>query len=171
MYECMLSCFSFVWFFSTLRTVTCQAPLTMGFSRQEYWSGLPCLPPGDFPNLGIEPESLVSPALAGRFFTSSATFPGSLWHSLACSSITPMSAFVVIWHSPWLSLHVAIFSQGHQLYWARSPLYFSMTSSQRITSATMLFPNKVTFWGLGGYDYIHFLRGHNLTSHDFPRQV
>lgn len=99
-------------------------------------------------------------------------FTGNLWHSLACSSITPTSAFVVTWHSPWLSLHVAIFSQGHQLYWARSPLYFSMTSSQRITSATMLFPNKVTFWGLAGYDFnIHFLRGHNLTSHDFPRQV
>ena len=43
-----------------------QAPLSMGFCRQEYWSGLPCPPPGDFPNLGIEP---VSPALAGGFFT------------------------------------------------------------------------------------------------------
>ena len=39
----------------------------MGFSTQEYWSGLPCLPPGDFPERGIEPTSLVSPALAGRF--------------------------------------------------------------------------------------------------------
>ena len=41
----------------------------MGFSRQEYWSGLPCLPPGDLPDPEIEPESLMSPALAGRFFT------------------------------------------------------------------------------------------------------
>ena len=45
-----------------------------GFSRQEYWSGLPFPPPGDLPDLGIEPKSLMSPALAGRFFTSSATF-------------------------------------------------------------------------------------------------
>ena len=44
-----------------------------GFSRQEYWSELPCSPPGDLPNLRIEPESLISPALASRFFTTSAT--------------------------------------------------------------------------------------------------
>ena len=43
----------------------------MGFSRQEYWSGLPCPPPGDLPNLGIKLASLRSPALAGRFFTTS----------------------------------------------------------------------------------------------------
>ena len=53
----------------TLRTVACQAPLSMGFSRQEYWSALPCLPPRDLPEPGIEPKSLTSPALAGRFFT------------------------------------------------------------------------------------------------------
>jgi len=46
----------------------------MGFSRQEYWSGLPCLPPGDLPDPGIEPGSLVSPVLAGGFFTTSATW-------------------------------------------------------------------------------------------------
>ena len=51
-----------------------QAPLLMGFSRQEYWSGLPCPPPGDLPNPGIEPASLTSPALAGGFFTTSATW-------------------------------------------------------------------------------------------------
>ena len=42
-----------------------------GFSRQEYWSGLPCPPPGDLPNLGSKPTSLMSPALTGRFFTTS----------------------------------------------------------------------------------------------------
>ena len=46
-----------------------QAPLSMGFSRQECWSRVPCPPPGDLPNLEIEPASLTSPALAGRFFT------------------------------------------------------------------------------------------------------
>ena len=45
----------------------------MVFSRQEYWSGLPGPSPGDLPNPGIEPASLMSPALAGRFFTTSAT--------------------------------------------------------------------------------------------------
>ena len=51
-----------------------QAPLSMGFSREEYWSGLPCLPPEDHPDTGIKPASLVPPALAGRFFTTSATW-------------------------------------------------------------------------------------------------
>ena len=46
-----------------------QSPLSMGVSRQEYWSGLPCPPPGDLPGPGIEPVSLVAPALAGGFFT------------------------------------------------------------------------------------------------------
>ena len=57
--------------FGTLWTIAHQAPLFMGFTRQEYWSGFPCPPPVDFPNLGIEPTSLMSPALAGRFFTTS----------------------------------------------------------------------------------------------------
>ena len=48
--------------------------LSMGFSRQEYWNGLPCPPPGDLPDLGIEPGSLLSSALAGGFFTTSATW-------------------------------------------------------------------------------------------------
>ena len=56
--------------------IACQAPLSMGFSRQEYRSGLPCLPPEDLPDPGIEPVSLVSPTLAGRFFTTSAIWEG-----------------------------------------------------------------------------------------------
>ena len=55
-------------------TVAHQAPLSMGFSRQEYWSELPLAPPGDLPNPGMEPTSLLSPALAGGFFTTSATW-------------------------------------------------------------------------------------------------
>ena len=50
------------------------ATLSMGFSRQEYWSGLPFPSPEDFPDPGIEPMSLESPALAGGFFTTSATW-------------------------------------------------------------------------------------------------
>ena len=70
----MLSCFSHVGLFATPWTVARQVPLSMGFSRQEYWSGLLCPPPGDLPNPGFEPTSLTSPALADRFFTTSATW-------------------------------------------------------------------------------------------------
>ena len=69
----MLSHFSHIQLFVTLWTIAQQAPLSMGFSRQEYWSGLPCPPPGDLPDPGIEPASLMSPGFAGGFFTTSAT--------------------------------------------------------------------------------------------------
>ena len=55
--------------FATSWAVARQAPLSMGFPRQECWSGMPFPPPGDLPNPGIEPESPVAPALAGRFLT------------------------------------------------------------------------------------------------------
>ena len=58
----------------TLWTVACQAPLSMVFPRHEYWSGLPCSSPGDFPNSALEPTSLMFPALAVGFFTTSATW-------------------------------------------------------------------------------------------------
>ena len=70
----VLSHFSRVQLFVTPWTVARQAPLSMGFPRQEYWSGLLFPPPGDLPDPGIEPSSLMSPALAGRFFTTSATW-------------------------------------------------------------------------------------------------
>ena len=58
MCECVLSRFSHIQLFATLWTVAHQAPLSMGFSRQEYWSGLPCPPPGDLLNPGIKAVSL-----------------------------------------------------------------------------------------------------------------
>ena len=67
----MLSYFSHVQLFVNLWTVTHQVPLSIGFSRQEYWSGLPCPPLGDLPNSGTEPKSLIFPALEGRFVTTS----------------------------------------------------------------------------------------------------
>ena len=57
-----------------LWTMTCQDPLSMGFSRQEHWSGLTCPPPEDLSDPGIEPASLMSPALSARFLTISATW-------------------------------------------------------------------------------------------------
>ena len=74
MHVCMLSYFSCVQLCATLWTVAHQTPLSMGFSKHEYWSGLPCSPPGDLPNPGIKSASLMSPALAGRFFTTSTTW-------------------------------------------------------------------------------------------------
>ena len=73
-YVCMYSRFSHVQLFATLQTVTYQASLSMGFSRLEHWKGLPCPPLGHLPNPGIEPVSVTSPALAGQFFTTSATW-------------------------------------------------------------------------------------------------
>ena len=55
--------------FATPWTIACQTPLFMGFSQQEYWSGLSFPSAGDHPHAGIKPKSLASPALAGRFFT------------------------------------------------------------------------------------------------------
>ena len=63
----MLSC---VRLFATPRTVACQAPLSMGFSKRDYWSGLPFPPPGDLPHPGIK---LASPVSAGGFFTTEPT--------------------------------------------------------------------------------------------------
>ena len=64
---------SHVQLFATLKTVACQALMSLGFSSQEYWSELPCPPPGYLPDPGIQPTSFMSPALVGRFFTTSNT--------------------------------------------------------------------------------------------------
>ena len=80
----MLSCFSCVQLCVTPWTVAHQAPLSMGFSRQECWSGFPMPPPGALPDPGMEPTSLMSPVLADGFFTTSAT-----WEALANSISVP----------------------------------------------------------------------------------
>ena len=77
-----LSHFSSDRLFVTVWTVARQAPLSMGFSRQEYWSGLPRPPPADLPDPGIKPPSLTSRALAGGFFT---------------TIITPKLTYLVLW--------------------------------------------------------------------------
>ena len=69
----MLSHFSRVQLLVTIWTIALQALLSKGFSKQEYWSGLPCPPLGDLADTGIEPVSLTSTALIGRFFTTSAS--------------------------------------------------------------------------------------------------
>ena len=57
--------------FVTSWTVACQAPLSMGFSRKEYWRGVSCPPPGNLPDPGVKPTSHIPSALAGVFFTNS----------------------------------------------------------------------------------------------------
>ena len=74
MNNCVPSHFSHVQLFATLWIVTWQTPLSMGFSRQEYWGGLPFPTPGNLPEPQIEPMYLISPALASRFFTTSTTW-------------------------------------------------------------------------------------------------
>ena len=78
----VLSRFSYVQLFVTLWTVAHQGPLSMGSSRQVYWSGLPFPPLKNLPNPGIKPTSLVSPALAGGFFTTSASWEALNYDSL-----------------------------------------------------------------------------------------
>ena len=75
----MLNCFSHVWLWVTLWTVAHQALLSMGF-RQEYWSGLPCPPPGVLPDSGIKFAYLTSFALAGRFLTIGTTWEFRIRH-------------------------------------------------------------------------------------------
>ena len=79
---CMPGHFSCVQLFVTLWTIACQPPLSVGFSSQEYWSGLPRSPPGGLPDPGIQLTCFTSPALAGRFFTTSTT-----WEALVLSTV------------------------------------------------------------------------------------
>ena len=103
---CVSNCFSRVWLFATLWTVAPQAPLPMGFSRQEYWSALPFPPPGDLSDPRIEPASVTSPALAGRFFTTnrSLSMEMIIWF---------LSFFSLVWCVNWYvyietALHLGI---------------------------------------------------------------
>ena len=87
---------SYVWFIATPWTAAHQPPLSMKFSRQQYWSRLPFYPPGDLPDPGIEP---MSPAWAGRFFITAP--PGKP----TCRYIPPVSASMVKWHFLYVCAH------------------------------------------------------------------
>ena len=88
--SCVLNRFCCVCVFVTLWTLARQAPLSMGFSKQAYWSGLPCPPPADLPHPGMEPASLTSPALAGRFVSTNATWEASISFQLLNKYIRQM---------------------------------------------------------------------------------
>ena len=112
----MLNRFSHVLLFAT---VAHQAPLSMGFSRQEYWSGLPRSPLGDLPNSGIK---LTFPALAGGFFTTSTTWD-SLKEILLLLLLSHFSR-VRLYATPWTATLQAPPSMGfaRQEYWSGLPL-------------------------------------------------
>ena len=97
--------FSCVWVFAVLWAVARQAPLSMGFSRQEYWSGLPFPPPQDLPDPGIEP---MSPALAGGFFFFFFLPPGKPTHMHTYAQTKQIICELKISHVM-------------KLYWGRSP--------------------------------------------------
>ena len=78
-----------------LWTVIHQAPLSMGFSRQDYWSGLPSPPPGNLPDPGIESESFMSPAMAGRFFTTIGTWKALTFTRIAINLKDRRTSLVV----------------------------------------------------------------------------
>ena len=76
--------------FATLRTAARQAAPSMGFSRQEYWSGVPFPPPGDLPNPRMEPVSLGLPSLAGRFFSTEPSGEPPVYSTLNFTVLGPL---------------------------------------------------------------------------------
>ena len=104
LHACVLRCFSRVQLFATPWTVARQSPLSVGFSRQEYWRGLPFPPPGNLPNPRIGPTSLTSPEVAGGFFTTSASwkvlFPKLSKRTKSSKNLNTMSNFLCLLQ-PW----------------------------------------------------------------------
>ena len=110
----MLSCFSYVWLFATAAH---QAPLSTKFSRHEYWSESPCCSPGHLPHTGLQPASPVSPALAGRLFTTSATCAG-------LDTILDFLFIDIVWKRYWKLFAVSsgggkkwFYREGFQRWW------------------------------------------------------
>ena len=122
-----------------------QAPQSMGFSRQEYWSGLPCPPPGDLPHPGIEPTSLMSPALAGRFFTTSAT-----WEALLLTLLCIKRGFAVkhSWYCPAFTVLCPFDAreQCGQLMKANTCLEHQLHSVIETDILAYLHPKSPSFW-------------------------
>ena len=113
---------SYVQLFATPWTVAHQAPLFMGFSRQEYWSRLPFPSPGDLPDPRREPASPMSPALAGGFFTTEPSGKPNLWHPI------PLTGFL-----SWLSSVCLIPRSGRPPGGGQgNPLQFSPVLARRI---------------------------------------
>ena len=125
---CLLSHFSHVWLFVTLWTIVYQAPLSMGFARQEYWSGLLCPPSGDLPDPGIKSPCLTSPALAGRFFTTSATWDRCPKRChISCSYLNcPFKRLLVAREKAWLPRFECWLSSYYMWYWGSYLIFLNL---------------------------------------------
>ena len=117
---CVLNHFSCVRLCATLWTTAHQASLSMGFSRQAYWSGLPFPPPGDLPDAGIESTSLMSPAWAGRFL---------LLLLLLFLPLAPPGKPILLYAS-WFYLYIFILHYGNLSLWSW-PLRLKLTASMK----------------------------------------
>ena len=116
--------FSHVWLFAMLWTVSCQTPLSMGFSRQEYWSELQRPPPGDLPDPGSKPISM-SPALASGFFTTSATWEAPVNAIAEYKRTRPRGCW--LWNLPFTSVEMYNIFNNEEWGWntiKQSCLYF-----------------------------------------------
>ena len=111
-YIYMLSHFSGVLLFATLWTVACQDPLPMGFSRQEYWSGLSFPLPGDLPNPGIKPTSFMSPELSGGFITTNTTWEVYI-HRISYNSMQIYKSFKIKFKQFYIFNQTASFFFSH----------------------------------------------------------
>ena len=141
---CVISCF---WLFATPWTVAHQPPLSMEFSRQEYWCGLPFPPPGDLPNPGTEPTSLASPAVEGGFFTTAplgkplVSWPGLEPGTLAVIAPSP---------NHWTTREFPQYYMFHYRYYAVqriSRIYSSCVTETFCPLTNMsLFPPSLSLW-------------------------
>ena len=123
---CVLSRFSRVWLLGTLWAAAHQAPLSMGFFRQEYWSGLPCPPPGDLPDSGIEPPSHIS--CTGRwFFTTGAT-----WEAQSESCVHLFTTWAIL--------------QARKLEWVAIPFYRGSSQPRDQTLVSSIAGRLFTIW-------------------------
>jgi len=184
MHTCMLSCFSRVQLFVTLWTVALQAPLSMGFSRKEYWSGWPCLSSGDLPDTGIESTSLMSVSCIGRQVLkhsvqfSHSVVSDSLWapglqHTRPpCRSPTP-GAYPNLcplsqWCHPTISSSVIPFSSCPQSFPASGSFpmsQFFASSGQRIgvSASTSVLPMNTQDWSPLGWTHWISLQSKGLS--------
>ena len=126
LHPCMLSSFGCIWLFVTPWTIACQAPLSMGFSRQDYWSELLCPPPGVLPDPGNELKSPASPALqvdslprepprkprvAFRWHLSEAVF----WRFQARLCVKGWISALRCKVNPWINIYVEYWNQDPYL--------------------------------------------------------
>ena len=115
--SCMPSLFSLIWLFAIPMNYSPQVFLSMGFSKQECWNGLPRPPLGNLPDPGTEPMSFMSPALAGRFFTTSVPWEARLIfiEQLLCAG-----------HSPWGGVPSSV-----TFYWGRDEKSFNRMTGNK----------------------------------------